>query len=129
MRRLLHPFVAGLVLWTLLVWTTRIRNVWTDAALAAGEQWARTALAGSFTLLAGAVAVALARQAGWLRTAVGVLGTWTVLVWAVRAAGIVTAGHEAGFVAVHLVLALVSATLAALAWREVAPRRAEPATA
>jgi len=115
-----HPFVVALVAWTFLVWTTRIRNIWTDEALTSGEQWARTALAGSFTVLAVAVVVALVQRASWLRPAVGVLAVWSVVVWVVRSVGIATADHDAGFVAVHLVLAVVSAVLSGLAWRQVA---------
>ena len=112
-------FVAALVAWTFLVWTTRIRNIWTDDALGVGEQWARTALAGSFTVLAVAVAVALLQRASWLRPAVGALATWSVAVWVVRSVGIATADHDLGFVVVHLVLAVVSASLSVFAWRQV----------
>ena len=115
-----HPFVVALVAWTFLVWTTRIRNIWTDEALTSGEQWARTALAGSFTVLAVAVVVALVQRASWLRPAVGALALWSVVVWVVRSVGIASADHDAGFVAVHLVLAVVSALLSGLAWRQVA---------
>jgi hypothetical protein len=121
-----HPFVVALVAWTFLVWTTRIRNIWTDEALTTGEQWARTALAGSFTVLAVAVVVALVQRATWLRLAVGALAAWSVLVWVVRSVGIATADHDVGFVVVHLVLAVASAVLGGLAWREVA-RVAAPA--
>ena len=117
-RRL--PGTIALAVWSLLVWTTRIRNIWTDEALTTGERWARTALAGSFTVLAVAVVVALVQRASWLRPAVGVLAVWSVVVWVVRSVGIATADHDAGFVAVHLVLAVVSAVLSGLAWRQVA---------
>jgi hypothetical protein len=115
-----HPSTVALVAWTFLVWTTRIRNVWTDAALTTGEQWARTALAASFTALALAVLVALLAGASWLRPSVGGLAGWSVVVWVVRSIGIATADHRLGFIVVHLVLAVVSAVLGALAWREVA---------
>lgn len=115
-----HRFVLALVGWTFFVWTTRIRNIWTDEALTTGEQWARTALAGSFTVLAVGVVVALVQRASWLRAAVGALGVWSVLVWVVRSVGIATADHDLGFVVVHLVLAVVSALLSGLAWREAA---------
>lgn len=110
--------VIALVVWTFLVWTTRIRNIWTDDALSGGEQWSRTALAGSFTVLALLVVAALVRRAGGLRTAVAALAAWTVAVWIVRAVGIATADHDLGFIAVHLVLAAASIALSALAWRE-----------
>lgn len=109
---------VALVVWTLGVWTTRINNIWADDALTTTEKWGRTALAASFTALVVAVVVALWRRAAWVRLAVGVLGAWTIVVWIVRSVGIATGGHDGAFVAVHLVLAVVSAALAALAWRE-----------
>ncbi len=113
--------VAAIVLvgWTFVVWTTRIGNIWGDDALSTGEKWGRTGLAGSFTLLAAAVAWALWRREPWLRAAVGALAAWTVAVWIVRAVGIATGDHEAAFIAVHLVLATVSTTLSAWCWRSV----------
>lgn len=107
--------ITALVVWTLLVWTTRIRNIWGDDVLSNSEKWGRTALALSFTVLAGAVAAALWKPRDWLRPAVKVLAGWTIGVWAVRAVGIATGGHEASFIAVHLVLAVISWVLAALA--------------
>jgi len=104
------------------VWTTRIRNIWADDALTTGEQWARTALALSFTVLGLAVAGALATRARWLRPAVVALAAWSIGVWVVRSIGIATAGHDAGFVAVHLLLAVVSAVLSVLAVRATAAR-------
>ncbi len=120
--------------WTLLVWTTRIGNIWDDADLSDGEKWGRTALALSFTLLAVAVAYALWRRAPWGRSAVVVLVGWTIAVWAFRAVGITTGDHEAAFILVHLALAVVSVTLSTLALREApvpapetgVPRASEP---
>lgn len=114
------PAVAALVVWTLLVWTTRIGNIWGDDALSTADKWGRTGLALSFTVLAVATAWALWQRAAWLRPAVGALAAWTVGVWVVRALGIATGDHGAAFVAVHLVLAIVSVALSALAWRAVA---------
>ncbi len=83
------------------------------------EKWGRTGLALSFTLLAAATAWALWRRAPWLRVVVAALAGWTVGVWIVRAVGIATGDHEAAFIAVHLVLALVSIALSAWAWHSV----------
>ncbi len=129
MSRLRPPATVALVAWTFLVWTTRIRNIWTDDSLTTSEQWGRTALAGSFTVLAALVAVALWRRAPWRRAAVGALAAWTTVVWVVRAVGIATADHEAGFIAVHLVLAVISIALSGLAWREQAADRQAPVDA
>ena len=116
---------VALVAWTFLVWTTRIRNIWTDDDLTTAEQWARTALALSFTVLTVGVAMALWRRPAWRRGSVAALGAWTTVVWVVRSVGIATADHDAGFIAVHLALAAVSIGLSALAWRESAPRSDE----
>lgn len=115
-----RPATVALVGWTLLVWTTRISNIWNDGSLSDGEKWGRTGLALSFTVLAAAVAMALWRGAGWLRSAVAALAAWTVAVWIVRAVGIVTGDHDTAFIVVHLVLAIVSIGLSALAVREAA---------
>ena len=109
------PAKFALVVWTLLVWTTRIGNIWGDDELTSGEKWGRTALALSFTALALAVAWALWRRAAWLRTVTMALAGWTVAVWLVRSVGIATGDHDTAFVVVHLVLAVVSITLATLA--------------
>ena len=41
-----------LAVWTFLVWTTRIRNIWTDDDLTTGGQLWRTGLALVFTIFA-----------------------------------------------------------------------------
>ena len=107
----------ALVAWTLFVWTTRVGNIWNDASLSDAQKWGRTALALSFTALAGAAGVAVWRKLGWQRTAVVVLAAWTVVVWVTRSYGIAAGDHDGAFVAVHLVLAIVSWTLAGLAAR------------
>lgn len=117
-RRL--PAMIALAVWTLLVWTTRIANIWRDAELDDGERWGRIALALSFTVLALGLAHAVYHRSSWRDLAVKALAGWTIGVWLVRSAGIVTGDHAAGFVVVHLVLALVSITLSLLAIRESA---------
>jgi hypothetical protein len=47
------------------------------------------------------------------------LAAWTTGVWVVRSIGIATADHDGAFIAVHLVLAVISIGLAVLAVREV----------
>jgi cobalamin synthase len=116
-RRL--PLTLALCAWTLLVWTTRVGNIWGDDDLTTGEKWGRTGLALSFTVLAVAALVAVLRRAPWRGTAVKALAGWTIGVWVVRSFGIATGDHEGAFIAVHLVLAAVSITLAVLAVREV----------
>jgi cobalamin synthase len=110
-------WTIALCAWTGIVWTTRIGNIWNDDALTNGEKWGRTGLAMSFTLLALVVVVGLVTRSSWQRLAVRVLAAWTTAVWVVRAFGIATGDHEAAFIAVHVVLAIVSISLAAQAVR------------
>jgi hypothetical protein len=119
---------VALVVWTFLVWTTRIANIWRDADLDTGERWGRTLLALSFTVLAIGVVVALGRLRQATVVAVGALAGWTIAVWVVRGVGILAADHDLGFKAVHTALAVVSIALAVLAWRETRREAARPPT-
>lgn len=120
----LRPAVV-LAVFTLLVWTTRIRNIWTDDELSTTGQLGRTALSLSFTVFAAAVVWFWwgGRQRGSVDPIAGpvvrMFGAWTIGVWAVRAVQISTAGHDAAFVAVHTALAVVSTVLAVWAVRDV----------
>lgn len=115
-----------LAAFTVVVWTTRIRNIWADESLSTAGQVGRTALALAFT------AFAVATIWVWWQSRRGhpVVGAaafvrsfavWTALVWAVRAVQIALADHGAAFVAVHTALALVSIGLAV--WADRACRR------
>lgn len=120
----LRPAVV-LAACTLLVWTTRIRNIWTDDSLSTAGQLGRTALSLTFTAFAVAVLVVWwrGRASGRVPEAgpilVRLFAAWTIGVWAVRAVQIATADHEAAFVAVHTALAVVSTVLAVWAARAV----------
>ena len=96
------------VAWTLFVWATRIRNIWTDDTLTTSGQLGRTALVLAFVVPAVAVAVGLLRRTGavWLTWVIRAFAAWTVGFWVVRLVGIVLHGHSAAFVAVHAVLGL-----------------------
>jgi hypothetical protein len=110
---------------TLLVWTTRIRNIWSDEELTLAGQLGRTALAMSFTVLAvgGLVLWLLARRSGAApraaRPLVRAFAGWTTAVWVVRGVQIALADHDAAFVAVHTALAAGSIALAVWADRAV----------
>jgi hypothetical protein len=125
-RRL--PATIALCVWTLLVWTTRIGNIWGDDDLTSGERWGRTGLALSFTVLALTVGHAVYHRTSWRGVAVKVFAGWTIGVWVTRSIGIATGDHDAAFVIVHLVLAVVSIALSLLAVREES-RAAVPAPA
>ncbi|MSO86587.1 MAG: hypothetical protein EXQ71_03580 [Acidimicrobiia bacterium] len=104
--------------WTLIIWTTRISNIWNDDALSNGEKWGRTGLAVSFTVLALATLATLWRKARGHAVVLKALAGWTIGVWLARSVGIATGDHAVAFVAVHLGLAGVSIALSVLALRE-----------
>lgn len=112
-----------LVGWTLFVWATRIRNIWTDDTLTTSGQVGRTALVASFVVPALVVGVTLLRRSWgrWFPWFVRAFAAWTVGVWVVRMVGIAVHGHDLPFVVVHLVLAVVSSVLAVGAWRTTIP--------
>lgn len=118
---------------TVLVWTTRIRNIWTDESLTVAGQVGRTTLALVFTAFAVATGwvwwqARRGRPVAGSATLVRAFAVWTVLVWVVRGVQIALADHDAAFVAVHTLLALVSIGLAI--WADRSARRApdrEPA--
>ncbi len=118
-RLVLWVFVG----WTLFVWATRIRNIWTDDTLTTAGQVGRSLLVASFVLPAVVIAAALLRRrwGRWFPWFVRVVAAWTVGVWVVRMVAIAVHGHDVGFVVVHLVLALVSSVLAVAAWRTTMP--------
>ena len=106
-RRLLVAFG----LWTVFVWATRIGTALDEGATG------RVVLAVSFTLVGLAVLAVAWRARGRVLTsgevvAVRVAAAWTVGVWAVRGVQIALADHEAAFIVVHVVLAVVSIALA-----------------
>ena len=123
-----RPATIALCVWTLLVWTTRIGNIWGDDDLTSGEKWGRTGLALSFTVLALAVGHAVYHRTSWRGVAVKGFAGWTIGVWVTRSIGIATGDHDTAFVVVHLVLAAVSTALSLLAVREES-RAALPASA
>jgi NADH:ubiquinone oxidoreductase subunit K len=103
----------ALPVWTLLIWTTRIRNI------LGNRGHSTTELVVPLALTALAVAGLVDRRRG-----VRALAIVTVGVWAVRLPLVLAHHHPAGFKAVHAVLAVVSIALAVGAWRATAPRPA-----
>ena len=125
-----HRLRPAIVLsaWTIVVWTTRIRNIWTDDSLSTSGQVARTVLALVFTAFATvtfALWIRARRDAAvppsWAARLVRAFAVWTVLVWLVRGVQIALADHSVAFVAVHSVLAAVSIALAVWADRSARP--------
>ncbi|GJM37396.1 MAG: hypothetical protein DHS20C19_07630 [Acidimicrobiales bacterium] len=101
--------------WTVLVWTSRIRNVLADDDLSAGGTTLRLVAAAAFVLLGVLVALQW-RRGGRLDRILAVLVLWTVVWWSVRGIGIIVDDHELGFTIVHTILGVVSIGLAMWAW-------------
>ena len=103
----------ALVGWTVVIWTTRIRNILDD-----GADPVALLVAGGLTILA--LAAALTLRTGRVPGTPYALAAATVVVWAVRAPLVLVHDHPGTFKAVHLVLAAVSVALALGAWRALA---------
>jgi hypothetical protein len=122
-------WVGAFGLWSLLVWGTRVDNIWSDAGLSTGAQVGRTALALSFVLPAVLVLALLVRAATWrsrrrglppcIWYLLGPFAAWTVAVWVVRGGGILLDDHGVAFKVVHTLLAVASIALAVQAWRSL----------
>ena len=107
--------VAALLVWTVLVWTSRIRNVLADDDLStAGRTW-RLAAAVAFVVLGLATAIEWRRGGRFVPVLAALVG-WTVVWWSVRGVGIIVDDHDVGFTVVHTVLMVVSIGLAMWAW-------------
>lgn len=120
LARLVLPAFVG---WTLFVWGGRLRNLAADpGGLAQAGRWS---LLGSIAFVALAVAVAVTRLGARVRPGRGpvaqavlaALAALTVGVWVIRGVDIAAGDHSVGFIVVHLVLAVVSISLAMLSWR------------
>jgi hypothetical protein len=118
MRRL-SPAALVFLAWTLLIWGTRIGNIWRGDDGGTGTRLADTALAASFVVLVLAVAVAAVRAVSptTVYRVVVILAGWTAGVWIVRTVDILADDWSVGFKVVHTALAVVSLVLAALAVR------------
>jgi hypothetical protein len=112
-------FQWSLVVWTLGIWGSRIRNIVVDdePELAARLVSLLVALAliGSALLLA----FGLIRSAPWIRPALLVLAVLGVLRFTVRGPFILLDDQwDSGFKIVHTILWTVTVALSLLAWRE-----------
>ncbi len=125
--------LGALVVWTVFVWTGRIRNALADPDLEGAQRMWPLLLAASFLVPAVLLAFAWvgSRRSGrwidpWASLLVRVLASWTVGVWLLRVADIALGGDwSIGFVVVHSVLGVVSIVLAV--WAAVTDRAAAPA--
>ena len=138
-RRSVHPKVLPLIpllIWTLFVWSSRIRNVWTDEDLSTGGQLLRTGYAIVFLAFGIALTAMLWRRRPepldplGQRVLVAFLA-WTVAFWLIRGIGIIVDDHTTSFTVIHTILMIISIGLAAWAATTVERRSisSSPATA
>jgi hypothetical protein len=127
----LRRWALALSAWSVFVWANRLNNLRTDDVGSAAERGLSYAMS-VVSLLLAAVAVAFVVRAwrrGWpeprgaeRHVLLGFAG-WTVLVWSARVVDIVADWRSVGFVAVHVVLGMVSIGLAVQVWRALRPAR------
>ena len=113
----LRTLVVASALWTLFVWSTRVRNVGNDDTLGGGEKAFAFFVCVVFIGAAIAMLVLLARRrSARLRVLLSVFAVATVAWWAVRSVFIVVHDHSMAFRVVHIVLGIISSVLAVAAW-------------
>lgn len=120
----LRPYpVAVFCAVTLFTWGNRIWLAWTNPDDTVAEKLLWSVPITAFVVAAVVLLVVLVRGGGRTGTgfvrAVRAFAAGTVVFWAVRAPMILAADHPVPFKVVHAVLAIVSVTAAAFAWRSV----------
>ncbi len=112
-------FRGLLVVWTLGIWGSRMRNIQADTELVGSERDIAFAVAVTFLASAALTAVALLRHASWYLTPLLVLVVVGIVRWTIRGPAILLSDEwEIAFKVVHTVLWLVTVALSVLAWRE-----------
>ena len=116
--------IIASVLWTLFVWGTRVRNLTGDDEISGGERAFGYLVSALFLAAALAiVALLVGRRFERLRMLLPVFAIATVGWWTVRSVMILVNEHSWGFRIVHVVLGVISAVLAVVAWRAAGPER------
>jgi len=114
--------VVGFVAVTVFIWVQRLVNIARGDEGDVGVSVALSVGLLGLGVLSG-LALVMVGWAGWPATPAAAAAVWrvaagvTVVVWVVRAVQITLDWRSPGFVAVHVVLALVSITLAVGLWR------------
>jgi len=114
----------GLEALTILLWFTRIRNVWSDDATSSSTRFIATALGVGFVGLGAAALVAawrLRRPESPARVAGSLIAAFaggSSLYWLVLVIQIAGRDHELGFIIVHTLLGVAVISLSSLVlWR------------
>lgn len=107
-----------LVIFTVLIWISRLRNIWTDAGQSFFGKVAWTVPVLLFLVLAALVIRAKLVPASrpHFVGAVRLLGGWTVVYWLFRSVRLFGGGHSFGFIVVHMILTALSIGLAIWSW-------------
>lgn len=112
-------FRAILVVWTLAIWSSRLRNIVTDDELVGSERTIAIAIAGFLILAATAVGISLWRRLEWHARALGVLVVAGIARFTTRGVAILASSEwDTGFKVVHTVLWAITVILSVLAARE-----------
>jgi len=109
--------VHVVIAWTLFMWTTRTRLIFTEDNLSAVDIVLRIAPVFLFVALALLLLYSVRTGRPALAPTVTVIAAWTTVYWLVRVTLISFHDHPIGFKIVHVVLAGISIGTAAWAWR------------
>lgn len=112
-------FRAVLVVWTLGIWGSRMRNIQADNELAGFDRTVALFVAFAFLASASITGAAVLRRASWEKYPLGVLVVLGIVRWSWRGTAILFSDEwEVGFKVVHTVLWLITVALSLLGWRE-----------
>jgi len=103
--------------WTLFMWVTRTRLIFTEDDLSVGDVVLRILPVFVFVGLAMVLVVSLRTGRPDLSLSVTVIAAWTTVYWLIRVTLISFHDHSVGFKIVHAVLAAISIGTATWAWR------------
>lgn len=112
-------FRAALVVWTLGIWGSRMRNIQADTELVGFDRTVALAVAFAFLASASITGAAVLRTAPWEMYPLLALVALGIVRWTWRGTAILFSDEwEVGFKVVHTVLWLVTVALSVLGWRE-----------
>ena len=115
---------SALVLWTVGIWGSRLRNIIADDELVGFELVTSVAVAVFLIAAAGAVGISMVKDLTWHGRALGVLVIAGIARFTTRGIAILASSEwDTGFKIVHTVLWAITVTLSVLAAREYAARQ------
>ena len=116
MKKLGWPLV--LVVWTIGIWGSRLRNALADNELVGAERVLDVGIAAIFVGLAVIVGLTRWKQHRFARPALEVLAALGVIRFSIRGPLILASSEwDVGFKVVHTILWIVTVVLSILAWR------------